>query len=190
MTRLGFSRPISWSFLPASAPVSGTLGRGAGRVPLRGRVLRLLGHQRPHIAELEGQLLRKADLVITSAERLYANKVKANPQHRARAPRGGLPPLREGVRRRRNRRAGGHRALPKPIIGFFGLVADWVDQDAMAACARAYPEGSVVVSGEGGAQRRRGAARLLPNVHLLGRKPYAELPGYCKAFDVALMPFR
>jgi hypothetical protein len=27
-------------------------------------------------------------------------------------------------------------------------------------------------------------------VKLLGRKPYADLPAYCKAFDVALMPFR
>jgi len=26
-------------------------------------------------------------------------------------------------------------------------------------------------------------------VHLLGRRPYATLPGYCKAFDVALLPF-
>ena len=30
----------------------------------------------------------------------------------------------------------------------------------------------------------------LPNVHFLGRKPYADLPAYCKGFDVALMPFR
>jgi hypothetical protein len=27
-------------------------------------------------------------------------------------------------------------------------------------------------------------------VHLLGRKPYAQLPVYCKGFDVALNPFR
>ena len=29
----------------------------------------------------------------------------------------------------------------------------------------------------------------LPNVHLLGRKPFATLPGYSKGFDVALNPF-
>ena len=34
------------------------------------------------------------------------------------------------------------------------------------------------------------ALASLPNVHLLGRKPYADLPAYCKGFDVALMPFR
>ena len=29
----------------------------------------------------------------------------------------------------------------------------------------------------------------LPNVHLLGRKPFEALPAYCKAFDVAINPF-
>jgi hypothetical protein len=27
-------------------------------------------------------------------------------------------------------------------------------------------------------------------VHLLGRKPYADLPAYCRGFDVAMTPFR
>ena len=29
----------------------------------------------------------------------------------------------------------------------------------------------------------------VPNIHFLGRKPYEELPGFCKGFDVALNPF-
>ena len=29
----------------------------------------------------------------------------------------------------------------------------------------------------------------MPEHQLLGRKPYAELPPYCKAFDVGLIPF-
>ncbi|MHC4985802.1 MAG: glycosyltransferase, partial [Planctomycetota bacterium] len=28
-----------------------------------------------------------------------------------------------------------------------------------------------------------------PNVHLLGRQPYEDLPAYCRAFDVGLIPF-
>jgi glycosyltransferase involved in cell wall biosynthesis len=31
--------------------------------------------------------------------------------------------------------------------------------------------------------------RELPNVHLLGRRSYESLPEYCKAFDVAILPF-
>jgi glycosyltransferase involved in cell wall biosynthesis len=30
----------------------------------------------------------------------------------------------------------------------------------------------------------------IPNVKLLGRKRYEDLPGYCKGFDVAVNPFR
>jgi glycosyltransferase involved in cell wall biosynthesis len=29
----------------------------------------------------------------------------------------------------------------------------------------------------------------LPNVHVLGQKPYAALPGYCRGFDVGIIPF-
>jgi len=32
--------------------------------------------------------------------------------------------------------------------------------------------------------------RGIPNMHFLGRRPYADLPAYCKAFDVGLIPFK
>jgi hypothetical protein len=31
--------------------------------------------------------------------------------------------------------------------------------------------------------------RKLPNVHLPGRRPYESLPGYCRKFDIAVLPF-
>jgi hypothetical protein len=34
------------------------------------------------------------------------------------------------------------------------------------------------------------ALEQIPNVQLFGRKSYASLPGYCKGFDVALLPFQ
>jgi glycosyltransferase involved in cell wall biosynthesis len=33
------------------------------------------------------------------------------------------------------------------------------------------------------------ALRRLPNVHLLGRQPYADLPAFCRGFEVGLIPF-
>jgi glycosyltransferase involved in cell wall biosynthesis len=32
--------------------------------------------------------------------------------------------------------------------------------------------------------------RRAPNVHLLGNKPHAELPRYCRGFDVGIIPYR
>jgi glycosyltransferase involved in cell wall biosynthesis len=80
--------------------------------------------------------------------------------------------------------------LPKPVIGFFGLVAEWVDQEALAAIARANPNGSVVLIGKTMPDVDDSLLRSIPNIHFLGRKKYDELPGYCRGFDVALLPFK
>src|SRR5262249_34487752 len=80
------------------------------------------------------------------------------------------------------------RDLPRPIIGFYGLVAEWVDLEAMRQVALLYPHGSVVILGDTN-NADTGSLRALSNVHFLGHRAYSELPGYCKAFDVALLPF-
>jgi hypothetical protein len=74
-----------------------------------------------------------------------------------------------------------------PIIGFFGLLADWVDLEIVRALAIARPRWSFVLIGE----VRTDIVRLkeFSNVHFLGRRPYQTLPAYCKAFDVAILPF-
>jgi glycosyltransferase involved in cell wall biosynthesis len=189
MRRLRFTRPISWSFLPASAPVSGTLGEELVIYHCVDEFSAFADTNGSHIAELEEQLLRKADLVITSAERLRANKVKVNPS---------TVLVRHGVDFRHFVRACDEATrvpqelarLPGPIIGFFGLIAEWVDLEAIKACARAYPNGSVVLVGKVAPDADVSSLAAFPNIHLLGRKQYEALPGYCKGFDVALMPFR
>jgi glycosyltransferase involved in cell wall biosynthesis len=78
--------------------------------------------------------------------------------------------------------------LPRPILGFYGTLRDWVDLDLVAAVARARPSWSVALIGQ--QLDDVGAVAGLPNVHLLGRKPHAELPAYCKGMDVGLIPYR
>ncbi len=189
MRRLRFTRPISWSFLPASAPVSGTIGEELVIYHCVDEFSAFADTNGRHIADLEEQLLRKADLVITSAERLRANKVKVNPR---------TVLVRHGVDFRHFVKACDPETkvpeelakLPGPVIGFFGLVAEWVDLEAIKACARAYPNGSVVLVGKVAPDADVSSLSAFPNIHLLGRKRYEDLPGYCKGFDVALMPFK
>src|SRR5262249_2078386 len=38
--------------------------------------------------------------------------------------------------------------------------------------------------------RDTGSLRALPNVRLIGQKRYEDLPAYCRAFDVGIIPFR
>lgn len=75
----------------------------------------------------------------------------------------------------------------RPVIGFVGMIDAWVDLDILAQLARQHPDAHVVVVGHA----RVPIDRLegIPNLHLLGRKPFAELPAYLATFDVALIPF-
>jgi glycosyltransferase involved in cell wall biosynthesis len=186
MNKLGFRRPISWSFLPSAAPVVGGLGEEQIIYHCVDEFSAFSDAPSEEIAALEARLVRRADLVITSAERLRAQKVKLNPRtvlvrhgvdyaHFRKALDPGTPVPAEIAR------------LPRPIMGFFGLIADWVDLGLVRAVADRFPSGSVVLLGKATASTR--ALEGAKNVHLLGRKSYARLPGYCKGWDVALMPF-
>ena len=73
--------------------------------------------------------------------------------------------------------------LPRPVIGFFGLVADWIDLPLVRRVADAYPQASVVLLGK--VVTSTAALDGARNVHLLGRRPYAELPAWCRGFNVA-----
>jgi glycosyltransferase involved in cell wall biosynthesis len=189
MKRLDFKRPLLYTFVPASAWVADQLGcerviyhcvdeysafDGAGA----------------DIARLEEELIRRSDLVITCSKPLAQSKARINPN---------TVLVRHGVEREHFAQALDEETrvpddiarLPRPIIGFYGLVAEWVDLAAMRFVAEAFPEGSLAIVGDLNNPDRSELARLhaLPNVHFLGRKPYESLPGYCKAFDVALLPF-
>ena len=67
------------------------------------------------------------------------------------------------------------------------MASDWFDVDLMIDVAKRFPEASIVLLGKVTMDLSR--LTSLPNVHLLGRKPFADLPAYAKAFDVALLPF-
>jgi glycosyltransferase involved in cell wall biosynthesis len=187
MRKLGFQRPINFVFNPAAAVIAGALGEEQVLYYCVDEYTEFSGVSSSSLAELEQQLLRRSDLVIVSAERLYQSKVKTNPR---------TVLIRHGVDFDHFRKAvlpetvvpEEIRNLPKPVIGFFGLIADWVDLELMAEVAKRFPNGSMVLLGK--STTDTSVLQQVPNVHQLGRKTYESLPAYCKGFDVTLMPFR
>ena len=75
-----------------------------------------------------------------------------------------------------------------PVVGYYGYLAEWMDYDLVRTAALARPEVEFVFVGS--AIHDTSAIDTLPNVHLLGLKPYAELPAYARRFDAAMIPFR
>ena len=140
----------------------------------------------------EEELLRRAHVVITSARSLYEAKCQINPNthlvrnvgdfehfHRALLP--DIPMSPELA------------PLPRPRIGFVGALDRYkLDIDVLTYTAQQRPMWSLVLIGPRGAAERPAALSGLleqPNVHWLGPKPYAELPGYIKGFDVCIIPY-
>ncbi|HMF01644.1 MAG TPA: glycosyltransferase, partial [Terriglobia bacterium] len=184
--QLGLRNPITWVFIPASAEVAGALGERTLVYHCVDEYTEFTGADKAGLLALEQQLMKKSHCVIVSSDLLMNNKRRHNRNTFL---------VTHGVDVEHFRKAclpttvvpDDIRALKKPIIGFFGLIADWVDLGLIRSLAMSRPEWTFVLIG-------KSATSLAPvegltNVHLLGQKPYVSLPAYARAFDVALLPF-
>ncbi|HEY0714316.1 MAG TPA: glycosyltransferase [Polyangia bacterium] len=136
-------------------------------------------------ASLESALLRRADLVITGGQSGYEAKALHHPRvHR----------LAGGVDVRHFRRArsplpvpADQHVIPRPRIGYAGVIDDRVDLTLIEQVAAANPGFQLVLLG---AVVNIDPATLprLSNIHYLGAKSYKELPAYLAGWDVAMLP--
>ena len=82
--------------------------------------------------------------------------------------------------------------LPRPRIGYLGLLSHFLDFEVFEALRQARRGGTLVLIGPGSpatrAQVRTLASR--PGVALLGERAYAQVPACMQAFDVGVIPFR
>jgi glycosyltransferase involved in cell wall biosynthesis len=142
------------------------------------------------VTEQERWLLKSADVVLTTSSTLFESKRPYNPHtfylpnvadstFFARASSGEPDDLR-GIRR--------------PLAGFIGNITAYkLDFDLIRSAAEQNPGCSFVLIGPIGRGDPSTDVRVLTsltNVHLLGPRPYEELPSYVNAFDVCLIPFR
>jgi glycosyltransferase involved in cell wall biosynthesis len=186
MKRLHFERPIDWVFNPTAAVVAGSLGEDTLVYYCVDEFTAFTDTTR-QLAELEGDLLRRADVVFVSSEKLRESKSAVSPRTIL---------VRHGVDFEHFRKALDPATqipdeiakLPRPVIGYFGLMAeDWIDIPLMVEVAKHFSAGSLVLLGK--VTTDLGRLTALANVHVLGRKPFSSLPAYSKGFDVAITPF-
>ena len=77
----------------------------------------------------------------------------------------------------------------RPVIGYFGAIAEWFDVILVEKMARAFPHCEVLLLGADTVQAGQRLGKL-PNVRMVGERPYRELPFYLHSFAVALLPFQ
>jgi len=141
------------------------------------------------VDRMEEDLARKCDMVYCTAEGLY-DTLKDYNENCAMIPNGANYEL-------FNRASSDDLVIPnemkeikKPILGFVGTMAEWIDYELIYDIAQRHPEWSFVFVGKEKYDARTEELHKLQNVHFLGAKPHNELPNYIKQFDVCLNIFK
>jgi len=138
------------------------------------------------LLELEQELIDRADVVFTGGSSLYEAKKDRHANVHC------FP---SSVDRAHFCKARAHQFdpadqedLPKPRLGFYGVLDERFDVDLLDAVAKMRPDWSFVMVGP--------VVKIAPedlpkraNIHYLGGKTYDQLPSYLSGWDVALMPF-
>ncbi|HYH37492.1 MAG TPA: glycosyltransferase family 1 protein [Azospirillum sp.] len=181
----GIDRPILWYYTPMSLAFTDHLPASAVVYDCMDELSAFRGAP-PELIDRERALMRRADLVFTGGVSLYEAKrdlhgsVHAFPSsvdvaHFAQA---------RGAAEEPEDQAG----LPRPRLGFFGVIDERFDIDLLAAVAALRPQWQFVMLGP--------VVKIDPatlpqasNIHYPGMRGYADLPRYLSGWDVAVMPF-
>lgn len=148
--------------------------------------LSAFAHAPAALKDREAELMRVASLVLTGGQSLYEAKRGQHPsvhafpssvdvEHFARARRLTDDPPDQAV-------------VPRPRLGFFGVIDERMDVDLLDAVARARPDWQLVMIGPV-VKIDRAILPAHANIHYLGSKTYGDLPRYLAGWDVALLPF-
>jgi glycosyltransferase involved in cell wall biosynthesis len=78
--------------------------------------------------------------------------------------------------------------LKKPVIGFFGLISEWIDLDLIVYAACELPAYSFLVVGKPSVDLS--VFNNYPNIVFIGEVPFKDLPSYASVFDVGIIPFK
>jgi len=139
-----------------------------------------------HLLSFEQELIDRSDIVFTGGSSLFEAKKDRHDNihcfpssvdraHFMKARVRGFEPADQ-------------EDLPRPRLGFYGVIDERFDTALLDEAARMRPDwtfvmvGPVVKISEDELPKR-------PNIHYLGSKTYAQLPAYLSGWDVALMPF-
>ncbi|MEK6280899.1 MAG: glycosyltransferase [Acidobacteriota bacterium] len=77
----------------------------------------------------------------------------------------------------------------RPLIGYYGAIADWFDSDLVADLAARRPDWDFTLVGSTYSADVNRISKL-PNIYLPGEKPYSKIPEWLKTFDVSIIPFK
>jgi glycosyltransferase involved in cell wall biosynthesis len=138
------------------------------------------------LLELEQELIDRADIVFTGGSSLFEAKKDRHDNIHC------FPSSVDRVHflkaRARQFDPADQEDLPKPRLGFYGVIDERFDSELLDKVAEMRPHWSFVMVGPVVKISEEDLPKR-PNIHYLGSKTYDQLPAYLSGWDVALMPF-
>jgi UDP-galactopyranose mutase len=178
-------RHVAWLYTPMAEPLARMLAPTAVIYDCMDELSAFLGAP-PAMLQREAALLAWADVVFTGGPSLYRAKKDRHPNVHC------FPSSVDVTHFRRALNGAGDAAeqatLPRPRLGFYGVLDERLDRDVIAAVADAHPEWRIVLVGpvvkiDPATLPRR------PNIQYFGQRGYADLPSYLAGWNVCLLPF-
>jgi UDP-galactopyranose mutase len=186
LAREGFRDVVRWHYAPMAIYLAGTCSERAVVYDCMDELSAFKGAP-PELIERERELMRQADVMFTGGRSMHEKKraLHANihrfdsgvdVEHFQKATLPQTPVAEDAA------------ALPHPIVGYFGVIDERMDLDAVRMLAEREPGWQILMIGPVTKIDEATLPRL-PNIHYTGQRGYDELPGYLKAFDVCMIPF-
>lgn len=139
------------------------------------------------VLALEDGLVHGADLTVATARLLY-DKLDGQAARLALVPNGVDLEHYQSYAGAKSPLDEEERPIQGPIIGYYGALASWVDTALVEKIALRFPRATLVLAG-GAFDVDLSAVERLPNVRLLGQRPYEEMPALLRRFDACVIPF-
>ncbi len=180
----GISDFVLWFYTPMAFPAAADLPASAVVYDCMDELSAFWGAA-PELKLREDDLLARASLVFTGGPSLFRAKQNRHPSvhcfpssvdsaHFANAAAAPEP--------------ADQAALPRPRVGFFGVLDERLDLGLLDALAAGRPDWQIVMVGPV-VKIDPQTLPQHPNLHYLGQRSYADLPAYLGGWDVCLLPF-
>ena len=138
------------------------------------------------LLDLEQELIDKADIVFTGGSSLY--EAKKDRHDNVHCFPSSVDRAHFAKARARLFDPADQEDLPRPRLGFYGVIDERFDTELLGKVAEMRPNWSFVMVGPVVKISEEDLPRRA-NIHYLGGKTYDQLPYYLSGWDVALMPF-
>ncbi|SEK63404.1 glycosyltransferase [Nitrosovibrio tenuis] len=138
------------------------------------------------LLQRENALFKKADIVFTGGPSLFRAKRDRHPNVHCFPSSVDVAHFAQALDRTNTHPT--HSMLPRPRLGYYGVIDERLDLGLIAKLADAHAEWQIILVGP---VVKIDVAELpqRQNIHYLGQRPYEELPQILAGWDACLLPF-